>query len=931
MSSVFARTVLSLFFFFAFLLFAPAQKEKVGTKVLLQQYNTAQAYYNNATRLSGKSNYGSKEEALEKKWNEAALQGYQRIYREVKDNGTGYDSLRFYLCFRIGELFHYFENASVAVQFYREAIAVQSKSGLADSLLFKPCLYTGIIFYNQNKFDTAEQFFKKAERVQAGYKTSLPESERLYNLLGVLYFDRGNYRQAENYFQKALQSLPRSNPYYKELLVNYTINLAQLHLRLEEYGKANAIYTHLLLQKTYLNEIYHNIGYLNLLLGEPAKAVGYLKKVTYRDGKLIRLYNSTGEAFFKMARFDSALIYYNKAAAAYERFGVNSDPVGYGLLLKNTGDYFRRLGRNEKALQYYQGAVHQFYPAFTQQNIDSNPEKFSGLFSYINLFYVLLAKAETWQALYAQNKDRRAAQQALAVYRSAFKLIDYVERTYESDEARLFLTKTIYAVHDKPINLAFELYQQTNDEKYLSLLYSFDQQNKAAVLALNRQLNTALEGNTSPLVQKERDVKSEITRLSIKASQTTDNAQLTFLNNSIRDYEIELGKLQQNLYPKEALKEDIPSLRLLRDTFLDEKTVLVSYHLSPEKLTTLVVAQNAVRCYQQALPQNFTSLVQQEILSLKTPSAKPAQTKTATLYNLLLANVPLQDKEQQLIIIPGDVLAYLPFESLQNSEGKFLIQQAAVQYQFSTALLTKNETDFARAETLSFAPFAKQSYTNSLSLLPASAQETEGLRGNRFLDTAATKEKFLALAPSFPVVHLATHAVVNDSADNFSYIAFAPAPTSRDNLLYAQEIYNLRLQKTGLVILSACETGAGSLVKGEGVLSLSRAFAYAGCPNVITSLWKADDFSTAYLTGRIHGYLAEGWSIAKAVQKAKLDYLSDRTVNPRLKQPYYWSHLVFVGAYQPEKSGQWVWYPAGGLIVLALLLFYRLKPRRAGQ
>lgn len=899
--------------------------------MLLQQFSDAEAFYNKATGLSKLAVYGAKEEALEKQWNERALHLFTALYKQIPTGQPIYDSLRFQTSFKIGELQHYFENFSEAVSYYGQAIAIKEKSILADSLLFKPLLYAGIILYNQNKFDTAIRFFKRAEIIQATYGNQLPEAERLYNILGVLHYERGNYKQAQNYFQKALALLPAAHPYYNELFVNYKINLAQLHMRVEEYDKAYAIYEELLPRKVNLNEIYHNIGSLHLATGNALKALFYFRKVHYQNNKIIKLYNGMAQAFSGLSLYDSALVYYQKAIAAHRSLGINTDAVGYGLALKSFGDYQQHFKNFAGALRYYQQAIHQFYPAFRHDQIGDNPEEFSGVFSYINLFTVLNAKAAAWHAVYLQGNDRNAAQQELAVYQSAFGLIDYVERTYESDEARLFLTETIHTVHDKPIMVAFDLYGQTGDKKYLSLLYAFDQQNKAAVLALNRQINTALAESRSPEVQKERYVKGEITRLSIRAAQITDSVQLANLNNSIRDYEIELGKLQENGYAKKAAEgNSIPSLDFLQTSLLDAKTALVSYHLSSEKLTTFVVTKKDVRCHQQSLPKDFANLVQQEILSLKTLPLKPVS-RNRSLYTLLLANVPLGEKNQ-LIIIPDDVLAYFSFESLQNEKGRFLIQDVAVQYQFSTALLAKNETDFSDAETLSFAPFATQSYTDSLSILPASAKEIEGTKGKRFFDTAATKEAFLAYSNSRPILHLATHAVVNNGADNFSYIAFARSSTSKENLLYAQEIYNLRLEKTALLVLSACETGTGSLVKGEGVLSLSRAFAYAGCPNVITSLWKADDFSTAYLTTHIHRYLSKGYSIATATQQAKIDYLSDRTVNPRLKQPYYWSHLVFVGAYSPEKNGHWRW-PAAAAVALSLLicLIYKRKSRGAGR
>jgi CHAT domain-containing protein len=247
-----------------------------------------------------------------------------------------------------------------------------------------------------------------------------------------------------------------------------------------------------------------------------------------------------------------------------------------------------------------------------------------------------------------------------------------------------------------------------------------------------------------------------------------------------------------------------------------------------------------------------------------------------------------------------------------------------VQYQYSTALLNREKDDLSGAGALSFAPFTTKAVADTFAALPHSKTEILALDGNRFFDTAATKKKFLLEAERFPVLHLATHAVVNDKAENLSYIAFSPA--DNDHLLYAREIYNLSLRRTRLVILSACETGTGQLIRGEGVMSLSRAFRYAGCPNVITTLWKADDFSTAYLTTRVHHYLSRGLPVSQSLQQAKSDYLGDRTIHPRMKHPYYWSHLVFIGNVQEEESNWWKWL--AGVMALAGLSFFLSRSRK---
>ncbi|RYY00524.1 MAG: tetratricopeptide repeat protein, partial [Gammaproteobacteria bacterium] len=444
--------------------------------------------------------------------------------------------------------------------------------------------------------------------------------------------------------------LPVTNPYYNELFVNYKINLAQLHMRLEEYDKANEIYLSLLPKKINLNEINHNIGSLNLALGAAGKAIGYFRKVHYQNNKVVRLYNSIGEAFFNLNQYDSAAFYYQKATTAFQALGQNTDKVGYGLVLKNKGDLHLRNGKDTDAIRFYQQAIHQFYPTFADTALAANPHQFSGVFSYINLFNVLKAKADAWHRLYETTKNLSAAVQELDAYRSAFELIDYVERTYESDEARLFLTKIKYAVHGKPIDIAFELYTKTKDAAYLELLYAFDQQNKAAVLALNRQINSEAADNNSPQLEKERQIKTEITRLAIRASQVTDSVQLAAISSSIRDQEIALSKVQEELQPNAVLKTSgIPPIKTLQTKLLDDKTAIVSYHLGAEKMTTLVIGKNTVACYQQLLPRNFNELMQEEIQRVKTPGNALQSNDTINLFQFFLQHVPLAGLHQLII------------------------------------------------------------------------------------------------------------------------------------------------------------------------------------------------------------------------------------------------------------------------------------------
>jgi CHAT domain-containing protein len=300
-----------------------------------------------------------------------------------------------------------------------------------------------------------------------------------------------------------------------------------------------------------------------------------------------------------------------------------------------------------------------------------------------------------------------------------------------------------------------------------------------------------------------------------------------------------------------------------------------------------------------------------------------------SLYQALVS--PLQSKLvkiKRLIIIPDDELNYLPFEALQSPDKSYLIEKFTVQYQYSTALLGKNAGQFQPADIVAFAPFASHTYNDAdgktISRLPASVDEVNTLQGKIFIDSQATKNNFLQSANQHSIIHLATHANVNNTDPSQSFIIFNPA--NSDYKLYAQEIYNLKLDSAQLVILSACETGTGALVKGEGLMSLSRAFAYAGCPNIITSLWKAEDKTTSFLTQRLHFYLGEKFSKGKALQQAKLDLLRNGEIDPRFKTPAYWAHLILIGNYEPDyKRNNWQWVALGIIIMLLGYEFAKKK------
>lgn len=144
----------------------------------------------------------------------------------------------------------------------------------------------------------------------------------------------------------------------------------------------------------------------------------------------------------------------------------------------------------------------------------------------------------------------------------------------------------------------------------------------------------------------------------------------------------------------------------------------------------------------------------------------------------------------------------------------------------------------------------------------------------------------------FNYIHFATHGTINDQKPDLSSLVLTKGSNSaEDGLLQANEIFNLKL-KADLVVLSACRTGLGKLVRGEGFIGLTRAFMYAGTPSVLVSLWSVSDISTATLMGEFYRNLVKNkLSKTDALRKAQLNLL----VNEKFSHPFYWAPFILVG------------------------------------
>jgi CHAT domain-containing protein len=926
------------FLFSALLILCFSQQQQI-TDLPTQQrtYETASKLFEQAEKLSVIAETDDKvTPKAEAKYREA-IQGFDLL---IKGAGNSLnDSIAFFTYLKKGFSEFYLDNPEIALRDYLSAIAIRKKTPyINDSFLFIPLLYTGAIYYSRLQYDSASFYYKNAEKINARFEKPLTESQRLYNRLGVMHYETGNYRQAKNYFEKAIEVQSGDKKASNSLLINYKINIASLQVKLEEYKEASQLYENLLPSTDYANEIHHNLGIIYLKTNEYNKSLDYLRKVNYQDNrKLIELYYNFAMVWSGLNQPDSSEVYYLKANAENLKFNGQRKNVSRGLLLKFKGDEYNRKQLFKEAAEFYQQAIIQFSIDYNETDVASNPVEFTNAFSYINLFVALTAKADALNKLYQAGKVQNNLVASLNAYDAAFKLADYVSNMYDSDESRLFLSNIKYTVHSKPIEICLSLYEKTRDKQYIEKAWIFDQQNKASILSQNiRESEWRNEANiTDDLLQREALLKNNHTRLSIKAAAISDSLQLSQLKTTIRDNELELSKLREEINENPTWNErrglhEIPSIAGIQKK-LDNTTALLSYHLSETDLLILMITGNQFSYHTEPIGNTFLTEIGNYKQSLYNP--QPASKYSGTppamnLYKILIG--PFQSKLttiKRLVIIPDDELNYLPFDALQDQNKNYLIQHFAVTYQFTAALFNRKGNENFGHGILSFAPFSKDGFLdttgNNYTNLPASLEEINNLKGKSYTAAQATKNNFLQEALHYRTIHLATHASVDDKDPKMSHIVFHPS--GNDFKLYAREIYNLRLDSTELIILSACETGTGHLIKGEGLMSLSRAFAYAGCRNIITSLWKASDKTTAYIMSRLHLYLEEGMSRDMALQQAKSDLLRNNEIEPRYKSPEYWAHLILIGNYEPyHKTNNW-WWIAIILIAGALIYKFLLK------
>jgi len=341
-------------------------------------------------------------------------------------------------------------------------------------------------------------------------------------------------------------------------------------------------------------------------------------------------------------------------------------------------------------------------------------------------------------------------------------------------------------------------------------------------------------------------------------------------------------------------------------------TLAVQYFASPDALFLFVVAPGGrFQVKSQAVsPADLYELIRQyrqyveRGASQRLPWADdgsegyrrdvaPLKQLTQKLSAHLLGPIDAELKtSRNLVLIPNDLLLYLPLHALTRAQPDGSVRFLAETHAISS--LTQLELVDLLSPTQPAANSPLLALANPDGTLPGASREVRALQRVRPAVTTlegpqATKAQFLSLVAQFPDLHLATHGVLDPERPDRSYLLMA-GPEETGQRLGIAEIAGLSLQN-GLVILSACETAVGEQIPGAALITLAAAFSQAGAQSIVASLWKVNDAATRDFMVAFHRALGTTGRAA-AFQQAQVAVL----FTPHTAHPYYWAPFILIGA-----------------------------------
>ncbi len=895
----------------------------------LGENQQALEYYKQALSLySAVGDHDSKAAALYniasiyKAWgeNQQALEYYNQVLllvRTLKYRDKEADTLN-----NIGLTYKALGENQQALEYYNQALSlyltIGDRNGEANILN-----NIGRVYSDLGEKQQALEYYNRAMPIFRTVGDQDGEASTLNNI-GAAYDGLGEKQQALEYYNQALPLRQAVGDRQGEATT--LNNIGSVYDILGEKQQALAYYNQALTLRRAVGDrqgeaiTLNNIGGIYNALGEKQQALEYYNQalplflaVENRSGEASIL-NNLGGIYSDLGEKQQALEYYNRALPLYLAV---EDQDGEAVTLNNIGLVYYNLGEKQRGLEYYNQAL-SLYRAVKNRSGEANTLRNIAVLQYEQ--NNLLPASESME--------------------QAIENIEFLRNQILTPRLQTSFFLTVEEYYDFQIRLLMELHQKDSSQGYHSQALYYSERIRA------RQLLTELQearvdirqGVDPKLVQAEKaSTKQLATALEEQAQllrgsyRTKEQANL---NQEINSLVAELDQIETTIRLQSPAYAAINQptkftlqTREIQEQVLDDDTLLLEYHLSEQGSYLWVVSKDKVSSYElppqaeiEQLANKFRNDMASETINnpeivkqlskiILGPAVQELGNKRllivgdGTLQSIPFAALPLPNSLAQKPLIANHEIITLPsassLEALrQQVKGRPLAPKQLAVFADPVYELEGQQTvdlrDLTRSAqnvclSLPNLQYTRTEAENILALVP----ENESFAAFGYDASLAT-----ATSPQlsqYQTVHFSTHGCLNKDVPQFSGLALSVYNSQgelQDPLLRLDTIYNLELPAE-LVVLSACETGLGSELAGEGLVSLTRGFMYAGAKRVVVSLWAVNDRSTSELMSTFYKKMyQEKLKPAAALREAQLEMWQK---DSNWQDPYYWAAFTIQG------------------------------------
>lgn len=744
--------------------------------------------------------------------------------------------------------------------------------------------------------------------------------------LGNLYTKVQAFAEAENTIKDYLLLAQKEGDRAQEIAA--ILNLTTLYHSSGQYNRAKILLEEALGNLPKNQQLQLNLAYIHFALGEWEEARTALEKYFENSGNTPEAFQLMAQLYLKENRYREAIEVLEKTLAEF-REDLNLREIAKIHL--QLAEVFYTKGDNENTYAQVRQVYAFLVPFFQPEQRYPNREEIYG--------ETLLMDALDLHAAIALEEE--GGQASLAIYELAQLANDYLYDDLYTQESKLLLQQDTKVRAERSLAILADLFEVEKRDKWVELALKIDAKAKGRTASEAAQRKAFLNekyGLEFAQFSEQQNRLYEIRRQLQNHGQTSlSTVQLKALQE---EYSKVLAAVQLQFQELQKIKEDGGeelTLRKIGQNAGKNVEIVVSYFLGTKavyqitvsdeqkNLKHLVQSEREVAHFKEAIRQYSRLFERPDPINNDLESFKK---RSYALYQSL----EIPKGSENLVIIPDGILSFIPFQSLLTSptdqnqfeDMPFLLFHKKVSYRTSVADYLASSSPLAENPSVLgvFPVFRGTPEELSYSLSEANALE-KNAKSDLLMEEEGKADVFLDRAADYTILHLSSHALGGDFHEE-AKLQFS------DRILKVSELYHHYLPSQ-LVVLSACDTGIGRLVKGEGALSLARGFHYAGSPNLLFSLWEVNDKSTSELMGFYYENLKTYHSRDFALHQAKQDYLHDKNISNTRKSPYYWSAFVYYGTTDipipTEDHPLFVWIFLGVLPFLALL-FIVLKLRR---